>query len=202
MIITDIKKGKKRLNAVYIDGEFFNNIDSYILDISGFSVGSEVSGAELKLLESKSNNRRAYSKALYLLGFRDYSEKEMQNKLKLDFTDDAIENTIEKLKEQKFLDDEKFASKYAGVLIFEKKFSKKMAVYELTKKGIDKQISESIADNIDIDEKDQIKDLILRKYKDAYNDEKVKRRAIAFLQRHGYKIHDIFDIINNGDDGD
>lgn len=202
MVITDIKKGKKRLNAVYIDGEFFNNIDSYILDISGFSVGSEVSGAELKLLESKSNNRRAYSKALYLLGFRDYSEKEMQNKLKLDFTDDAIENTIEKLKEQKLLDDEKFASKYAGVLIFEKKFSKKMAVYELTKKGIDKQISESIADNIDIDEKDQIKDLILRKYKDAYNDEKVKRRAIAFLQRHGYKIHDIFDIINNGDDGD
>ena len=202
MVITDIKKGKKRLNAVYIDGEFFNNIDSYILDISGFSVGSEVSGAELKLLESKSNNRRAYSRALYLLGFRDYSEKEMQNKLKLDFTDDAIENTIEKLKEQKLLDDEKFASKYADVLIFEKKFSKKMAVYELTKKGIDKQISESIADNIDIDEKDQIKDLILRKYKDAYNDEKVKRRAIAFLQRHGYKIHDIFDIINNGDDGD
>ncbi len=202
MIITDIKKGKKRLNAVYIDGEFFNNIDSYILDISGFSVGSEVSGAELKLLESKSNNRRAYSKALYLLGFRDYSEKEMQNKLKLDFTDDAIENTIEKLKEQKLLDDEKFASKYADVLIFEKKFSKKMAVYELTKKGIDKQISESIVDNIDIDEKDQIKDLISRKYKDAYNNEKVKRRAIAFLQRHGYKIHDIFDIINNGDDGD
>ncbi len=202
MVITDIKKGKKRLNAVYIDGEFFNNIDSYILDISGFSVGSEVSGAELKLLESKSNNRRAYSRALYLLGFKDYSEKEMQNKLKLDFMDDAIENTIEKLKEQKLLDDEKFASKYAGVLIFEKKFSKKMAVYELTKKGIDKQISESIADNIDIDEKDQIKDLISRKYKDAYNDEKVKRRAIAFLQRHGYKIHDIFDVINNGDDGD
>lgn len=202
MIITDIKKGKKRFSAVYIDGEFFNNIDSYILDISGFSVGSEVSGAELKLLESKSNNRRAYSRALYLLGFRDYSEKEMQNKLKLDFTDDAIENTIEKLKEQKLLDDEKFASKYADVLIFEKKFSKKMAVYELTKKGIDKQISESIVDNIDIDEKDQIKDLISRKYKDAYNNEKVKRRAIAFLQRHGYKIHDIFDIINNGDDGD
>lgn len=202
MVITEIKKGKKRLNAVYIDGEFFNNIDSYILDISGFSVGSEISGAELKLLESKSNNRRAYSRALYLLGFRDYSEKEMQNKLKLDFTDDAIENTIEKLKEQKFLDDEKFASKYADVLIFEKKFSKKMAVYELTKKGIDKQISESIVDNIDIDEKDQIKDLISRKYKDAYNNEKVKRRAIAFLQRHGYKIHDIFDIINNGDDGD
>lgn len=197
MIITDIKKGKKRLNAVYIDGEFFNNIDSYILDISGFSVGSEVSGAELKLLESKSNNRRAYSKALYLLGFRDYSEKEMQNKLKLDFTDDAIENTIEKLKEQKLLDDEKFASKYADVLIFEKKFSKKMAVYELTKKGIDKQISESIVDDIDVDEKDQIMDLISGKYKDAYNDEKVKRRAIAFLQRHGYKIHDIFDVINN-----
>ena len=197
MIITDIKKGKKRLNAVYIDGEFFNNIDSYILDISGFSVGSEVSGAELKLLESKSNNRRAYSRALYLLGFRDYSEKEMRNKLKLDFTDDAIENTIEKLKEQKLLDDEKFASKYADVLIFEKKFSKKMAVYELTKKGIDKQISESIVDDIDVDEKDQIKDLISRKYKDAYNDEKVKRRAIAFLQRHGYKIHDIFDVINN-----
>lgn len=53
MVITEIKKGKKRLNAVYIDGEFFNNIDNYILDISGFSVGSEISGAELKLLESK-----------------------------------------------------------------------------------------------------------------------------------------------------
>ncbi len=197
MIITDIKKSKKRLSAVYIDGEFFNDIDSYILNISGFSVGSEVSGAELKLLESKSNNRRAYSRALYFLRFRDYSEKEMQNKLKLDFTDDAIENAIKKLKEQKLLDDEKFASKYADVLIFEKKFSKKMAVYELTKKGIDKQISENIVDNIDIDEKDQIRDLISRKYKDAYNNEKVKRRAIAFLQRHGYKIHDIFDVINN-----
>ena len=72
-----------------------------------------------------------------------------------------------------------------------------MAIYELTKKGIDEQISENIVDNIDIDEKDQIRDLISRKYKDAYNNEKVKRRAIAFLQRHGYKIHDIFDVINN-----
>jgi regulatory protein len=43
---------------------------------------------------------------------------------------------------------------------------------------------------------EKIREIIERKYPAAREDEKVRRRAIAALQRYGYKLDDIFAVIN------
>lgn len=195
MQISDIRKNKKHLTDIFIDGEFFTSIDTYILGLSGLKIGDDIGEKELDCLVEKSNDYRSYNKAIYLLGFRDYSCKELKDKLKLEYPEESIEKTIEKLKSLKFLDDDRFAQKYVRVLIFEKYFSKKRAKFELIKKGIDKELTSNIVEDVDVDEREQIKFLISHKYKDAYKDEKIKRRAMAFLQRYGYSFSDISSVL-------
>lgn len=197
MQISDIRKNKKHLTDIFIDGEFFTSIDTYILSLSGLKIGGNIEKKELDSLIDKSNDYRSYNKAIYLLGFRDYSCKELKDKLKLEYPEESIEKTIEKLKSLKFLDDDRFAQKYVRVLIFEKYFSKKRAKFELIKKGIDKELASNIVEDVDVDvdEREQIKFLISHKYKDAYKDEKIKRRAMAFLQRYGYSFSDIASVL-------
>lgn len=195
MQISDIRKNKKHLTDIFIDGEFFTSIDTYILGLSGLKIGDDIGEKELDCLVEKSNDYRSYNKAIYLLGFRDYSCKELKDKLKLEYPEESIEKTIEKLKSLKFLDDDRFAQKYVRVLIFEKYFSKKRAKFELIKKGIDKELTSNIVEDVDVDEKEQIEFLISHKYKDAYKDEKIKRRAMAFLQRYGYSFSDIASVL-------
>ena len=82
MIITDIVPKRKKLSAIYIDGEFALKLDTETVLISKFSTGSEITDEELKKLIEKSNEKRAKEKALWLISYRDHSKKELQDKLK------------------------------------------------------------------------------------------------------------------------
>lgn len=57
-------------------------------------------------------------------------------------------------------------------------------------KGIDRELAEEIIEEIDFDPCDGIRAVIDRKYKNI-NDEKIRRRAVAALQRLGYGWDDI-----------
>ena len=67
MHITDIRKRRQRLSALYLDGEFAVEIDTEILQRSGFQVGSEIRDEQLHALFLESEQHRANEKALYLL---------------------------------------------------------------------------------------------------------------------------------------
>ena len=51
-----------------------------------------------------------------------------------------------------------------------------------------------ILESIDVDEREQIREVIDRKYKNI-NDEKIKRRAVSALQRLGYRWDDIRSVL-------
>ncbi len=191
MYITDIKKNRKMYTSIYIDGDFFAKIDSEIFLKSGLKIGSEVDENFLKNLMYESDYKKAKDKSLYLLSFRDYSKKELVDKLKKDFSNEAVDNAVQRIFELGLVNDESFAKKYAKELLFNKHFSKRKTEFELIQKGIDKDLICSILDEIDFDPIEQIKFLVDKKYKLAYTDEKVKKRAFAFLQRYGYSWDDI-----------
>ena len=199
MIITEIRRSQKRLRDIYVDGEYYESVDLYILGISGLKEGDIVTKELLESLVEQSNDYCAYNRALYYLKFRDYTCKELSKKLQATFPERCVEKTIEKLKDLNFLDDERLAEKYLKVFLFEKHFSKKRAEIQLIKKGIDMEIASRIVENIDVDEKEQIKFLIDHKYKNIYKDEKEKNRAILFLHRHGYSFSDINSVLLNSE---
>ena len=196
MVITDIQKRKRLLNALYIDGEYAVDIDREILLINHVKVGLELNDEDLYKLISKSNNKRAKDRALYCLSRRDYSKKELADKLKKVFGDDASLYAVDKMEDLGLMNDERFAEKYAHDLMLIKKYSPQRALRELLKKGIDKYISEEVINNLSPNIHDQIYNLVERKYQKYLIDEKGKRRTVQALMRLGYKWEDIRPVIN------
>ncbi len=191
MIITDIVQKRKRLSALYIDGEFAMKLDTETLLASRFSLGSEITDEELKELIDQSNEKRAKEKALWLISYRDHSKKELTEKVRKTSDDDSARKAVERMEELGLVDDEKFARRYAEELIFTKHLSIKGARYKLTEKGIDRELADEILEELDPDPREHIRIIIERKYKTALSDEKGRRRCVAALQRMGYSWSDI-----------
>ena len=191
MIITAIEPRRKRLSALYIDGEFAINLDTETLIINHFTIGKEIDDEMLHDVINKSNIKRCKDKALYLIEFRDHSRKELFDKLKKDYPEDVIEDTLNKLEDLGLINDEAFAKKYATDLFNLKHLSKNGVTQQLKLKGIDKEIIYDVINDFDIDEKESIELIINKKYKNNITDEKGYRRAFNALLRKGYNYSDI-----------
>ena len=75
-------------------------------------------------------------------------------------------------------------------LLLQKKMARRAAMLEMSRKGIDKETAEAALDEVDVDYRENIRYIIEKKYRDI-GDEKIKRRAVAALQRLGYGWDDI-----------
>lgn len=190
MLITAIEPRRKAMSALYLDGEFVMNLDTRTLLENRFDVGREIDDDDLHEIIKLSNERRAKEKALWLISYRDHSKKELTDKIKRTCDEEAAETAVERMEELGLVNDEVYAERYAKKLLFTKHMSKKAASYELAKKGIDRELSEEILESIELDDREQIRAVIEKKYR-IINDEKTKRRAFAALQRLGYRFDDI-----------
>ena len=195
MRITAIEPRRKAMSALYIDGEFAMNLDTKTLLENRFDVGRVIDDEDLHEIIRLSNENRAKSKALWLISYRDHSKKELTDKIKRTYDEESAEKAVERMEELGLVNDENFAKHYAQKLLFSKHMSKNAAVYELAHKGINKDLAEEILEEIDVDEYEQIRCVIDRKYKNI-NDEKIKRRAVAALQRLGYRWDDIKSVLD------
>lgn len=191
MYITDIKKERKMLSAVYVDGEFWAKIDNEILAQNKIKVGASLDETQLEQLKYDSEYKRAKEKSLYVLSFRDHSKKDLFNKLKKDYSTTVAQDAAARMEELGLINDENFARKFARELLLTKRFSKRRAEIELAQKGISREVICEALDSVNYDPVEQIKILLEKKYKTASTDEKVKKRAVAFLQRYGYSWDEI-----------
>ena len=176
--------------ALFIDGEYVMNLDAQTLIENRFDVGREIDDDELKEMIDYSNERRAKEKALWLISYRDHSKKELKDKIQRTCDSDSAEKAVERMEELGLVNDEVFAQRYARKLLFQKKMTKRAAAFELSRKGIDKETAETVLDEIEVDYRENIREILERKYRNL-NDEKTKRRAVAALQRLGYGWDDI-----------
>ena len=190
MLITAIEPRRKGLSALFIDGEFVMNLDTQALLENRFDVGRELDDDELKEMIELSNERRAKEKALWLISYRDHSKKELKEKIQRTCDSDAAEKAVERMEELGLVNDEVFAQRYARKLLLQKKMTRRAAAFELSRKGIDKETAEAVLEDIDVDYRENIREIIEKKYRNI-SDEKIKRRAVAALQRLGYSWEDI-----------
>lgn len=182
------------MSALYLDGEFVMNLDTRTLIENRFDVGKEIDDEDLHEIINLSNERRAKEKALWLISYRDHSKKELTDKIKRTCDEESAEKAVERMEELGLVNDEAYAQRYARKLLYSKHMSKNAAVFELSRKGIDKELAQEILENTEVDERDQIRQVIDKKYRNL-NDEKIKRRAVAALQRLGYRWDDIRSVL-------
>ena len=190
MLITAIEPRKKSMSALYIDGEFVMNLDSRTLIENRFDVGREIDDDDLYEIIKLSNERRAKEKALWMISYRDHSKKELKDKIRRTCDEDSAQKAVERMEELGLINDENYARRYAQQLLFTKHMSKNGAFQSLVQKGIDKELASRILDDITVDSRKHIRAVIDKKYKNI-NDEKIRRRASAALQRLGYRWDEI-----------
>lgn len=190
MTITAIEPRRRQMCALFIDGEYVMNLDAQTLIENRFDVGREIDDDELKEIIEKSNERRAKDKALWLISYRSHSKKELFDKLRRDFDEDSAQKAVDRMQELGLINDGEFAKAYARKLVYGKKMSLRAAKLELRRKGIDNITAEQVLSDLEYDAQTQIIEFISKKYRNI-EDEKVRRRAVAALQRKGYGWDDI-----------
>ena len=190
MTITAIEPRRRQMCALFIDGEYVMNLDAQTLIENRFDVGREIDDDELKEIIEKSNERRAKDKALWLISYRSHSKKELFDKLRRDFDEDSAQKAVDRMQELGLINDGEFAKAYARKLVYGKKMSLRAAELELRRKGIDNITAEQVLSDLEYDAQTQIIEFISKKYR-KIEDEKVRRRAVAALQRKGYGWDDI-----------
>ena len=195
MLITAIEPRRKGLSALFIDGEFAMNLDTQALLENRFDVGRDISDEDLKEMIERSNERRAKEKALWLISYRSHSKKELKDKIRRTCDDTSAEKAVERMEELGLVNDEEYARQFARKLLLQKKMARRAAMLEMSRKGIDKETAEAALDEVDVDYRENIRYIIEKKYRDI-GDEKIKRRAVAALQRLGYGWDDIRAVLN------
>lgn len=202
MTVTDIKKKRKGLSGLYIDHEFALDIDTETLLSHKIDIGIVIDDEKLHELIEHSNIKRAKDKAMWLISYRDYSKKEITEKVAKESSLDAAKKAVERLCELGLINDEKYAKRYAHDLLFIKHLSKQGALRKLREKGIDKDLAEITLDSFEIDYSENIRAIIDKKYAKNLFDEKGKRRCVNALLRLGYSYSDINSVLREYTDSD
>ncbi|WP_099206046.1 regulatory protein RecX [Scatolibacter rhodanostii] len=202
MLITAIEPRRKSFMQLYIDGESAVKIDKETLLKSRFRMGMEITDEELHELIQQSDARRAHEKALYLLEHRNHSKKELEDKIaRTAASREAAKIAAEHMEEIGLLNDERFARDFAQMLFERKKFGARRVRQELYQKGIDRDlIDEILEEYAENDTGEAIHTILEKKYSRFAEDEKIKRRAIAALQRLGYRFDEIKSVMQNWDE--
>ncbi len=200
MILT-YKHGRGNKVHLSIDGEYVISTTDKVWLQSGYANNTEISSEEWAEFCDKINFEKMYERALDLLDLRDHSEREILDKLVTKFGYDKREQAkyvCEKLSENGLLDDEHFARIYAAELIERKHVSTAGLRAALSAKGISRDITSMIIEELSPDPYSAIEKIIDTKFA-SYDllDENKCDKIITHLYRKGFLISDIRKVLED-----
>lgn len=198
MTITDIVELDKKRCKIFIDGEFAFVLYKGELREYDIKSGNEISESVYESINSEVLSKRAKLRAMNLLQKKDYTEKQLRDKLQEGlYSQELIDEAIDYVKSYRYLDDERYARDY--ITYHMEMRSRNRILQDLTGKGISKDVIISIMDELyseseeatgDI-EAEQINKLLIKKHFDNDMDYKDKQKIMAFLIRRGYTMDSI-----------
>ena len=188
-----------------LDGEYIATVNADYWFTCGIKSGSEVTPEQLEELLTESARRKMMNKALDLLSMRDYSRRELSDKLvtkawekkeqkdmDLGSLKQQASDICDRLEELGLLNEERFARSYVDELIRRKHLSKSGLKTALIQKGVQRDIIETVLEEVDVDPVEQIRELLATKFKNRdLSDEKQKTRTVNALLRLGYRYNEI-----------
>lgn len=187
MTITKIKRiGSTTRYHVYIDEEWCGVFLDETLARYKLKTGQEIDEDEFKEIKKENDERVAFDMAVSYMEKYVVTQKGVNDYLKKkNFAEETIKNTLEKLKEYGFVDDEKFAKDYFESLSASK--GKRAIANKLKEKGVSAEIVDKILENVDEeDELEKATKLAEKFVKNRQNDPKCKQKCLAHLIYKGY----------------
>jgi len=196
--ITEISpqaKAPHRVN-IYIDEVFKFGIDERLLLDFDLYIGKEISEADIEKYKEGDAFQKCMDKAFRFLSFRMRSEKEMRDKLLEKYDEATVKKAIRRLQQLKFIDDTGFTR--AWVESRKVGRGKKALAFELSRKGVEKEIiDEALFDLSEDEELESALELVKKrsKYKGLDKNEAYQKIG-GFLSRRGYSYDVIKKVIN------
>ncbi len=200
MKITAIKQQEKRKGrySVFVDNKYaFSLSDTALLDTK-LHVGQALSESELKEYKKLSADDKIYNQVLRYVAIRPRSMWEIEMYLQRKACPPALqEKILNKLSINHFIDDKAFAESWVASRRLLKPLSIRRLRLELKQKHISEEIIDEVLASDDTDEKTVLKELIIRKRRQAkYQD---SEKLLAYLSRQGFSYGDIKEVLSELD---
>ncbi|MDE6833013.1 MAG: RecX family transcriptional regulator [Ruminococcus sp.] len=195
MKIIYVKVYKGTTFEVEMDNDKKIYLHADIIADFGVREGMELSRPELRKIIYASNFRRAYQYALYCLDYRDYSAKEMCDKLVKTYKNENLcKAVVRKLEESGIISDERYAEKLAFRYVEGRKYGYRRAKHEIILKGIGEYLAEDVLQIYTEKFTENLDYLLKTKYVRLLTD-KDDRKSIEkvrnSLVRYGYSYEEI-----------
>lgn len=203
MELTAAEPRRRGFVQLFLDGEAAVKLDAQVFLQSGLKPGDQVSDQELFELIQASDARRAQEKALYLLEYRNYSKRELTEKIaRTAASREAAQAAAGRMEELGLIDDRRFGEDYAKELFSRKGYGARRAAQELRRKGLDQELVQELVEKYGSPEQSEenIRRVLEKKYPGWREDEKVRRRAFAALQRLGYSYQEVREAMGQDED--
>lgn len=141
------KKNPNRVN-IHLDGEFAFGLAR--ITAAWLKVGDTLNDEKIAELQANDARERALQQALLFLSYRVRSEKEIrQNLLKHEFSEEVIETTLEKLRENNLANDNEFARAWVENRNTFRPRSRRALTMELRQKGLDEETVQAAVSDVD-----------------------------------------------------
>jgi regulatory protein len=183
--ITGVRERRGRAR-VFVDGEFWAEIDAGVAAERGLREGVALSLEELDGARVAGERALAMARALNFLGYRARSEKEVRDRLRrYGYGEETVEGVVERLKELGYLDDEDFTR----LVVRERarRYGPRRVLAELRKSGVDAELAQGVVEEefAGRSEMKQARSAAARRYNRGGSDAEA-RRVYGFLVRRGY----------------
>ncbi|MFA5602804.1 MAG: RecX family transcriptional regulator [Bacilli bacterium] len=207
MKVNKLKKISKSNYKVYFDTNDYLNLHEDVIINNSLLTNKVVDASLLEKIRKENNDKQVYGNALKFLSYRMRSILEVKKYL-LDkgFEEELVESTISKLKEQGYLDDNKFTTAFINTKINTSDIGPNRVREQLINLGVSESIIEKnmhlFSSKI---EEDKVKHYINKKVKNNHYAKKIlQNKILESLLLMGYNkevilkyIEDI-DISNEG----
>ncbi len=186
MKITEVKRRRRSLYLLVLDGQEGPTVDVRTFDESPYGVDSHLTEEALEELLAGSQYNRARDRALYLLGLRDYACRELEQKLMQDAPPEVAARVVRRLCEVGLLDDERYAARLADSLSRGKQYSRRRVEQELRRRGVAPEVAREAVEKLPCEDFQQALALLEKRYYNKMQDEESRRKTVAALMRRGF----------------
>ncbi len=194
--ITGIEVQKRTPNRVniYLDGEFAFGLARIVA--AWLRVGQELTEEKIEQLQTEEARERAFQQAMLFLSYRPRSESEIRKNLrKHEYPEPIIEETVARLRQDGFANDDQFARAWVENRITFRPRSRRMMAMELRQKGLDDETVQSAVEAVD-DEASAYEAAQKRatRFK-ALEWQDFRKKLSEFLARRGYSYSVIAPVV-------
>jgi regulatory protein len=172
---------------VFVDGQFWAELDAGVAAESGLYEGAVLSQEELVDARVAGERPLAMNRALNALGYRARSVREVRERLmRAGYVEDTIDGVVTRLETLGYLDDEEYARDLARAEA--RKYGPRRIYGDLRRAGIYEEAAREAVDKefAGRSEHEAAREAARRRYNTGEGSDAQVRRVYGFLMRRGY----------------